>query len=227
MSTKRTYAGIPLGVTVRRQIGHEYIFRVRRGNGHQGAKLGVTYQDKYAYVVPDSIANAEGEPARANLRAAVDYWKNILTDEQKATYNARVSKLKGLSGYNLFIREALKGEFSMFVDRGDPSGYDFDKDDLTLDGAWHDLDLSAIVPSTARAVLIAGHVEGVGADWAIQFKKYGQSNDINHGGMETLRAGVERHRSAIVATDNNRKIQYKADNESWDALDLTVRGWWT
>lgn len=114
----------------------------------------------------------------------------------------------------------------VFVDRGDPAAWDYAKEDLTIDGAWHDLDLSAIVPEKAKAVFIAGHLQGAAVDWAIRFRKNGNTNEIVHGGMETLRAGVERHRSSIVALDEDIKIEYNADNQAWTTLDLVVKGWW-
>jgi len=118
------------------------------------------------------------------------------------------------------------GKAPGFVDRGDPAAYDYDKTDLTIDGAWHDLDLSAIVPAKAKAVFLLGHVEGAAVDWAIIFRKNGNGNEIVHSGMETLRAGVERHRSSICAIDDDRIIEYKADNENWTSLNLVVKGWW-
>ena len=113
-----------------------------------------------------------------------------------------------------------------FHDRGDSAAYDFAVGDLTTDGAWNDLSLCDIVTVGAKAVLLMGHVQGNGTDWEIIFREKGNTNEINHGGMETLRANVERHRSAIVNLDNSRCIQYKADNEAWDTLNLAVRGWW-
>jgi len=113
-----------------------------------------------------------------------------------------------------------------YVDRGDPAAYDYAKEDLTIDGAWHDLDLSGIVSEFAKAVFIIGHVQGAGVDWAIMFRKNGNANEVVHGGMETLRANIERHRSSIVALDADRKIEYKIDNENWDTLDLAIKGWW-
>lgn len=113
-----------------------------------------------------------------------------------------------------------------FYDRGDPATFDYAKEDLTIDGAWHDLNLSAIVPAGAKAVLICGEVEGAGTDWEIRFRKNGNTNEINTCDMETIRAGVERHRSSIVACDANRVIEYKADNQAWTTLNLVVRGWW-
>lgn len=113
-----------------------------------------------------------------------------------------------------------------FVDRGDPAAYDYAKEDLTIDGAWHDMDLSGIVSEHAKAVFIIGHLRGAGWDWHIKFRKKGNVNEVAHGGMETIRANIERHRSSIVALDSSRKIQYKVDDEAWDTLDLAVKGWW-
>lgn len=118
------------------------------------------------------------------------------------------------------------GKAPVFVDRGDPAAYDYAKEDLTIDGAWHDMDLSAIVSEKAKAVFIIGHLQGNGVDWKISFRKNGNVNEVVHGGMETLRAGVERHRSSIVALDDDRKIEYKVDDENWDILSLAVKGWW-
>lgn len=226
-NSKRSIDGIPLGMWVRKQIGKAFIFRVRMGNGSYGAIAGHRYQDKYTYVVPGSINNPEGEPSRANFRAAVDYWKNVLTTSQKEAYNKRASRIKGKIGYNLFLKEALTGVFHMFVDRGDPAAVDFGVGDFTTDGTWRDLDLSGIVPSTARAVLMCGHVEGNAVDWTIKFRKNGNSNETNYCSMNTLRAAVERHRSMIVGIGSDGIVEYNADNEAWDTLDLVVRGWWT
>jgi len=218
---------IPLGMEVRKQLAHSIIFRVRRGNGHAGSTKGRRYQDKYKYSVPSSINNVESDPYRTNWKTAIDYWQNILTTEQKAEYNKRATKGLHMSGFNLFIREAMRGIYHMFVDRGDVSDYDFVKTDLTTDGTWRDLDLSAIVPTTARVVFISAHLEGNGVDWAIRFRKNGNTNEINHGGMETIRANVERHRSSIVQIGSDQIIEYNADNQAWATIDLVVRGWWT
>lgn len=230
---KRSFYGALLGHETRGTIKgngvstFSTIFRIRRGNGHQGAILGEKYQDKYSYFIPVSINNPESQPYRQQWIAAVHKWRYDLTDEQKAEYNQTATKNLHMSGYNLFMRRAMKGEIDMFVDRGDPATYDWAKEDLILDGAWHDLDLTSIIPAGAKAAFIVGHVKGAGAEWGIIFRKKGNTNETNHGGMQTLRANITRHRSSIVAMDSNRVIQYKADNEAWTDLDLAVRAWWT
>lgn len=221
------YGSVIAGIEVRKQIGRKWIYRVRPGNGHAGSTSGQRYQDRFSYFVPQSINNVESQPWRITFAAAVECWKNILTSEQKRIFDIRGSKEKSIPGRSLFISEAMKGVFPMFVDRGDPTTYDFAKEDLTLDGSWHNLDLDGIIPSIARSILISGHLEGNGVDWKISFRKKGNANEINHEGFETIRAGVERHRSGIVAVGSDKIIEYKADNQSWATLSLTIRGWWT
>lgn len=167
-----------------------------------------------------------------------DAWTLLLTVPNVATYPDRVTLEYDGPDENLKITWDKQwepwgpilstdiGKAPVFVDRGDPAAYDYDKEDLTIDGTWHDLDLSGIVSEKAKAVFIIGHLEGPAVDWKISFRKKGNVNEIAHGGMETLRAGVERHRSTIVALDDDRKIQYKADNENWTTLSLAVKGWW-
>ena len=105
---KTSIRRIPLGTGIRKQLGKEIIFRVRRGNGVGGSVYGKLYQDKYKYFVPSSINNAEGQPARNALIAAVSNWKNVLTTEQKEEYNQRATESMRMSGYNLYVREYIK-----------------------------------------------------------------------------------------------------------------------
>lgn len=172
------------------------------------------------------------------VSAWVDAWTIQLTVPNILTYPNRVTLEYDGPNENLTITwgkiwepwgpilSTDIGKAPIFVDRGDPAAYDYAKEDLTIDGAWHDLDLSAIVPEKAKAVFIAGHLQGNAVDWKIAFRKNGNVNEIVHGGMETLRAGVERHRSSTIALDGDRKIEYNADNQAWTTLDLVIKGWW-
>lgn len=103
-----TVANIPLGVEVRRRFGTQYIFRVRPGNGYYGSEAGKKYQDKMTYYVPSSINNTQGQPARNALTTAVNNWKTVLTDQQKATFNERAAQKGHLSGFNLYVGEYVK-----------------------------------------------------------------------------------------------------------------------
>jgi hypothetical protein len=104
---KQSIAGVVLGEGVQKRFGTSYIFRLRAGNGYFGAALGVIYQDKYSYFVPSSITNTEGQAARDLLAAAVGNWQSVLSDEEKANFNARALNGLQMSGYNLYIREYI------------------------------------------------------------------------------------------------------------------------
>lgn len=224
---KRSYGNIPLGIRVRKQLGKRVIFRVRRGNGYAGAIAGVAYQDKYGYIVPSSINNPESTPYRTHWKAAVDYWQNILTVEEKREYNYQATRGLRMSGYNLFMRKAMNGEVQMFVNRGDPAAYDFTLTDFTRNGAWHDLDLSALIPETARAVLIDLDFDNTSANKHITLRKNGNTNDFNHFDVSTKVAGKDEHVNAVVIPDSTRKIEYKITASGWSAIAMTIRGWWT
>ena len=106
-NTKRSFESVTVGVLIRKQINHEFIFRVMRGNGHAGTIAGHLYQHKYTYVVPGSINNAESAASRSALATAVSNWQNVLTQSQKTEYNTRAAKGLHMSGYNLYIREYM------------------------------------------------------------------------------------------------------------------------
>ncbi len=167
-----------------------------------------------------------------------DAWTLLLTVPDIAVYPDRVTLEYAGPDENLKITWDKQwepwgpilspdiGRRDAFNDRGDPAVYDYDKDDLIKDGAWHDLDLSAIVPAGAKAVLVVGHVGSILYDLKISFRKKGNIYEINHSEMETLRADPDRCRMLICAVDTNRVLQYKADADTWSILDLAVRAWW-
>jgi len=226
-NTKRMYDGVFIGYGIRGSIADDKTFRMRRGNGVYGAIDGEVYQDKYDYFVPTSINNTQSEPYRRQWIAAVHKWIYDLTAEQKNSYQRRASHGLQMSGYNLFMREAMKGLVEMYIDRGDPAVYDKDKTDLTIDGAWHDLDLSSIVPAGAKAVLLKTRLQSANPGDAMRYRNNGNTNEINACGCEALRANVIRTRLGITSLDANRVIEYNADNIAWTLLDIVVRGWWT
>lgn len=223
----RTYSGIILGVAIRGSIGKTTTFRVRPGNGHQGALLGTHYQDQYAYFLPTGYATANVGGARQQWIAAVHKWRYDLTLSQKKAYNIRANKGLHMSGFNLFMREAMKGLVQMYVDRGDPAAVDFAIGDLTDDATWRELDISAIIPLGAKAVLFEIDMQSVNAGREMFLKKYGQTNDVNHWHANTLVGNQHQSEMAIVAVDHNRKVLYNLENATWAQLDMILRGWWT
>ena len=104
------YGVVPVGIEVRKQLGKKFIFRVQHGNGYYGSVNKKIYQHKYKYFVPSSINNPEGAASRVAFAAAVLYWQTTLTPAEKEEYNQRAIGRLHMSGYNLYIREAMLGQ---------------------------------------------------------------------------------------------------------------------
>lgn len=105
---KNSINRIQLGIWVRKQFGKRIIFRVRHGNGMYASILGKLYQDKYKYVVPSSINNAEGQPARDALSTAVSNWKTVLSDAVKAQWRKYAAIKGGTTGYAEYVGNYIK-----------------------------------------------------------------------------------------------------------------------
>ena len=113
-----------------------------------------------------------------------------------------------------------------YVDRGDPAAADFAVGALTTDGAWHDLDLSSIVPASAKAVIIRAQIEDNAAGSIFAIRKNGNSNIVNNARQVTQVADVSIHITpTIVPVDTNRVIEYFASNTTWTTINIAVCGW--
>lgn len=113
-----------------------------------------------------------------------------------------------------------------FVDRGDPLSHDYALGDFTKDGAWHDLNLSSIIPENAKGVAL--HVIGLAntTNASITLRKNGNTNDVNVSRLITVVAHEFHTADMIVALDTNRIIEYRITPVVWLALSATVKGWW-
>ncbi|KKN03290.1 hypothetical protein LCGC14_1109260, partial [marine sediment metagenome] len=125
---------------------------------------------------------------------------------------------------------AAAGGGGGFIDRGDPdlsgSGHaDYLESDLTLDGTWNDLDLSAIVSAGAAAVLLAVQIKDNLVGPEIEFRENGDTNIYNRSRARTVISNVYFGYDLIVAVDGNRVIEYKG-NPGIDNIFIIIRGWW-
>jgi hypothetical protein len=100
--------GVWLGFGIRKQFAKTWIFQVCPGNGYFGTVLGRLYQKKYAYFVPSTINNPQGQAARDALAVAVSNWKTVLTPTEKNEYNERAAHGERMSGYNLYVKEYVE-----------------------------------------------------------------------------------------------------------------------
>jgi hypothetical protein len=112
------------------------------------------------------------------------------------------------------------------ADRGDPASDDFTS--FTQDTAWHDIDLSAIVPVNYRFVLL--RFRGLSSNqtgYAIVFRRKGNVNSINNAFVLAAALGTWVYKDILVSCDTNRKIQYQINNtDVWQSIYLTVSAYW-
>lgn len=139
-----------------------------------------------------------------------------IADGKGLTYNETSEKLE-------YETPAAGGD--TYVDRGDPSAWDFTKADLTTDGAWHDLDLSAIVPAGAKLILITVMCNEDAVNKWFYLRQKGNSNDFNRSAIRQQVANLANEAVMMVSCDQNRKIQYLATNTVWTVIYIEVRGW--
>lgn len=112
-----------------------------------------------------------------------------------------------------------------YVDRGDPAAWDYSKVDFLTDGAWHTLDLSAIVPQGATLVHLKIKALTAFNNSIIAFCKNDIINKLNGATIAIRHGASDYYEEAWVACDADRKIEYWTSNQTWVILDLMVRGW--
>jgi hypothetical protein len=116
----------------------------------------------------------------------------------------------------------------MFADRGDPAAqYDFHSADLTFDATWRTLDLSGIIPTEARAVVMKVHITNDTAGQVIRFEREGNSNHNTDHYCRALVANQQQDYCITVAVNpSNRSIQYRGGNGgTWSNTWIIITGW--
>lgn len=113
-----------------------------------------------------------------------------------------------------------------FVGREDISAYDFTETTLTQDEAYHDLDLSAIVPVGTACVLVQFRIEHDDIAKFMKLKKKGYLTDYNAFVFSTIVAGVEHRGDCIVNCSKDRKLEYWLSTPAWSTIRLIINGWW-
>lgn len=122
----------------------------------------------------------------------------------------------------------------VYEDRGPvhiPGWYDFDilhNHSFLLDGHWHNLDLSSIVPEGACLVHLRFLICDPVVNKTCELRKRRTPEVPNSGNTVTFRTQapqINMEADVWVPCDENRYIQYKADAGSWFQIGLVVRGW--
>lgn len=113
-----------------------------------------------------------------------------------------------------------------FVDRGDPAVWDWSRETLAQDSAWHDLDLSAIVPVDTKGVAFNVFLKNTFVNKEFYLRRKGNVNIIVTSSKRTQVANVVIRADLTCACDENRKIQYWITANGWTSIYLVVKGWW-
>lgn len=113
-----------------------------------------------------------------------------------------------------------------YVHRGDPGAFDFVAVNFTKDNAWHDLDLSGIVPANARCANLYLVIRATAIHKQIQFRSKDVTAEINKSTNWTQVANIRIGYPTSVAVDSDRVIQYKVFDATFNLINFVVSGWW-
>lgn len=112
-----------------------------------------------------------------------------------------------------------------YVDRGDPGVIDYDINDFTIDGGYHDLDCSAVVPEGAKAIHIVAFLQATTVGQSLRLRKNGNIYPRNVAFCFTQVANKNISMDVFVACDDDQIIEYALAIATWNSLSMTIRGW--
>jgi hypothetical protein len=124
----------------------------------------------------------------------------------------------------------VTGALSMpiFIDRGDPDTADKTEATMTQDGNWYDWDISGIVTTGAKAVLVRVQVRyAPGTGLVLGLKNKDNAHTLNASYVVTQVAGINTYMDVVVSLPalNTRIIQYYVATSGAE-IGLVVKGWW-
>lgn len=123
------------------------------------------------------------------------------------------------------LKVTIHGQLGFF-DRGDPAAVDFTTVNFTTDNAWHDLDLSGIVPANAQSVLFSVVLNDNFIARGFRIRKKGNINGINVCRLDLLIANIDHYADWTCPVNSDRLIEYRATAGAWNTIVLSVKGWW-
>jgi len=114
---------------------------------------------------------------------------------------------------------------SALVIRPQYTSEDFTLPDFDNNNAWHDLDLSGIVPDKAYAVVANLRIGATASSESTRWRTKGSTTEFGAVKAGTYPVGSIRWHQLIIACDSDRIIQYRNTPGSWTYLDFNVYGW--
>ncbi len=143
---------------------------------------------------------SSGEPDFTYTRWQNLYLSGLLHD---GTVSLSVANAKAAYDHSLLTQG--------FVDRT-ISAYDWEKTDLIWDNDWHDLDLSDIVPTGVRLVLLYNRLNLTGGG-SIAYREKGTTGEWNE--IDAQNNLSQQRVSIIVPCDADQVIEYNGKNVTW------------
>lgn len=120
----------------------------------------------------------------------------------------------------------LLSEECMFVKRTPQVANDLIETDLTLDGAYHDWDMSSIIPINTQAVLIQLNLQALVSNGFFLFREKGIGAVVNVSQAQTAVAGVLVREMLVAVPSQGRILEYLGKNTTWTSITIFVMGWW-
>lgn len=117
-------------------------------------------------------------------------------------------------------------EYGFFVDRGDPAAVDFTSANFTKDNAWHELNLSSIIPEHAHGIVFSLTVQANAIAKLVTFREPGNAHAQNASKARTIVANMRHQLDCVCVISADRKIEYRAAVAIYEYLEFTVKGWW-
>ncbi|KKM98868.1 hypothetical protein LCGC14_1153630 [marine sediment metagenome] len=113
-----------------------------------------------------------------------------------------------------------------FYNRGDPALADFLIPDLIIDGNYHTLDLSGIIPASTTAVALMVEVASSTSSHAVYFRSSNNVNTKNESKCLVIDPGYTAGYDITVPTKGLQNIAYRVRSGAWAIITITVKGWW-
>lgn len=113
-----------------------------------------------------------------------------------------------------------------YFDAGDYFSNDFILTDLTVDGAYHELDISGIVGEGTKACCIRVIAAADQVQQIIRFRKGGLVRPEQKCEIRTQVADIQINVHFVLGVSEDRKIEYQVLGGTWAVTNIKIRGWW-
>jgi len=116
--------------------------------------------------------------------------------------------------------------FPRYVSAGNKAAADLTLADFTLDNAWHNLSLAALVPPGTQLVhsILAIRNTGIGKHAHFKHPDYAADNNASQTTIQAANNWLIH--DIAVPLDSSRQIKYKFSVGGWTHIYVSVKGWW-